>query len=140
MGMTDKELTKRRMDEEQALGFLLLACKQLGYSLDQVQQIHSSMNLQFNKHSPDVAKKEGEKWFSSIKSTGRNDYSNLMNERAKPKYKRANVRIPKISESNRSRKVREENERIIRELNRREYGPCGLFKLIRKCRESREKE
>ncbi|MBT2218010.1 hypothetical protein KK120_19600 [Virgibacillus dakarensis] len=131
--MIDQELTKRRMDEEQALGFLLLACKQVGYSLDQVQQIHSSMNLQFNKHSPDVAKKEGEKWFSSTKSTRRNNYSNLKNESNK-KYKRANVRIPKISESNRSRKLREKNERIVKELNRMEYGPCGLFKLIRKCR------
>lgn len=135
MGMTDQELTKRGMDEEQALGFLLLACKQLGYSLDQVQQIHSSMNLQFNKHSPDVAKKEGEKWFNSNKnSLQRNNYSNLTNESRK-KYKRASVRIPKISESNRSRKLREENERIIWELNRREYGPCGLLKYIRKCRE-----
>nr|WP_026682650.1 hypothetical protein [Priestia megaterium] len=130
--MTDQELTEKRMDEEQALGFLLLACKQVGYSLDQVQQIHSSMNLQFNKHSPDVAKKEGEKWFSSIKSTRRNDYSNINNE-SKKKYKRANVRIPKISESNRSRKLREKNERIVRELNRMEYGPFGLFELIRKC-------
>lgn len=137
--MTDQELTKRRMDEEQALGFLLLVCKQLGYSLDQVQQIHSSMKLQFIKYSPEVAKKEGEKWFSSIKhSPRRNDYRNRMNERPKPKYKRANVTLPKIMESNRSRKLREENERIIRELNRREYGPFGLFKLIRKCRGDRE--
>ncbi|MGP9039408.1 hypothetical protein [Sediminibacillus sp. JSM 1682029] len=136
--MTDQELTKRRMDEEQALGFLLLACKQVGYSLDQVQQIHSSMNLQFNKHSPDVAKKAGEKWFCSIKSTKRNNYSNLMNERPKPKYKRANVTLPKIMESNHSRELRKKNERIVRELNRMEYGPFGLFKLIRKCRGDRE--
>jgi hypothetical protein len=134
MGMTDQELTKRGMDEEQALGFLLLACKQLGYSLNQVQQIHSSMNLQFNKHSPEVAKKEGEKWFSSIKSTRRNDYSNINNERAKPKYKKANVTLPKIMESNHSRELRKKNERIVSELNRMEYGPFGIFKLIRKCR------
>jgi DNA-binding transcriptional MerR regulator len=137
--MTDQELTKRRMDEEQALGFLLLACKQLGYSLDQVQQIHSSMNLQFNKHSPDVAKKEGEKWLNFIrKSHQRNDCSNMKIDRTKKKYKRASVRIPKISENNRSRKLREENERIVRELNRMEDGPFGLFKLIRKCRGDRE--
>ncbi|WP_153461413.1 hypothetical protein [Sediminibacillus terrae] len=133
--MTDQEPTKKGMDEEQALGFLLLACKQLGYSLDQVQQIHSSMNLQFNKHSPDVAKKEGEKWLSFIqKSHQRNDCSNMTIDSTKKKYKRANVTLPKIMESNRSRKLRKKNERIVRELNRMEYGPFGLFKLIRKCR------
>lgn len=134
MVMTDQEFTERGIDEEQALGYLLLACEQIGYSLEQVQQIGSSMNLQFNKHSPEVAKKEGEKWFSSIKNSPRhNDYGNLMNERPKPKYKRANVKIPTIVESEHSRELRHKNERIVRELSRMQNGPFGLYAFFGKC-------
>lgn len=48
------------MDEEQAMRYMLLTCREIGLSMEQVNQIHSIMISQFNQLSPDDAKKEGE--------------------------------------------------------------------------------
>ncbi|MGP7819683.1 hypothetical protein [Niallia sp. 01092] len=58
--------TKIEMDKEQEMGYILLACKEIGLSSNQVKQIHSSLLAQFNTHTPEEAKREGINWFQSL--------------------------------------------------------------------------
>lgn len=132
----DNSSSKLMMDKEQALGYMLLTCRELGISIEQVKQIRSNMIYQYNNRSPDEAKMEGKEWFHSIleKTDNPNKKNRLENQMPKTRFKRANVGIPKIPESNNSRKLRDKNQRIMEELQRMEDGPLGVFRLFKGCR------
>ncbi|MEC5424308.1 hypothetical protein QGM71_12480 [Virgibacillus sp. C22-A2] len=124
------------MDEKQALGYMLLACKEVGLSPEQIKKIHSRMVSKFKSITPDESEKEGEKWLSldQQKTINTIDKENQRVKKSKPKYRRANVKIPKVPESHHTRKLREKNERIIMELQHLQDGPFGLFRLFRRCK------
>ncbi|WP_077318176.1 hypothetical protein [Virgibacillus proomii] len=135
--MTKGDLcSNNRMDEEQAVGYMLLTCREMGLSMEQIKQIKSIMITQFQQHSPDEAKKQGAEWFRSIreKPINQSKYNSLEDRIPNSIYKRVNVKIPKIPESHHTRKLREKNERIIEELQQMQNGPFGLFKLFRRCK------
>jgi len=62
-----------QMDRQQALGYMLLACRDMGLSSEQVKQLYSSMKGQFDIKTAVEAEVEGVDWFRSITEvTGNN--------------------------------------------------------------------
>ncbi|MBM7620010.1 chromosomal replication initiation ATPase DnaA [Bacillus tianshenii] len=58
-----KPLPKTRMNNEQAIGYMLLACKEVNFPIEAVNQLHVSMLSQFDFYTPEEAEK-GIEWFS----------------------------------------------------------------------------
>lgn len=54
------------MDNYQAIGYMLLACKKAEISLDDVKRIYSSMYYMFDMKTEDEAEKQGLEWYHSM--------------------------------------------------------------------------
>ena len=135
-GGKDDSSSNIRMDEEQAMGYMLLTCREIGLSIEQVNQIHSNVISQFHQRSPEEAKKQGEEWYRSIqeKKINPSKSNSLENQMPKPVYKRAKVRIAKVPESPYTKKLRKQYERIIAEEQQMQDGPFGLYRSFRGCK------
>lgn len=119
------------VDKKQVLKYMLLMCKGVELSLDQVKKIHFNILSMFNLHTPDEVKEQEDKCVQSLGNTF--DEGNQEVIITKPKYRRTNVKLPTITESPITQKMRRNNKKIIMELKRLENGPFGLFRLFRKC-------
>lgn len=54
------------MDNNQALGYMLLACKQLGYTREQVSDLYRAMYYQFDVKTEEEAEKQGFEWYYNL--------------------------------------------------------------------------
>lgn len=54
------------MDNRQAIGYMLLACKSLGYTREQVRDLYSAMYLQFDLKTEDEAEEQGFEWYYNL--------------------------------------------------------------------------
>ncbi|MFS0883148.1 DnaA N-terminal domain-containing protein [Metabacillus niabensis] len=124
--------------EKQALGYMLIACKEVGLSKDLVNQIHSYMVAHLKGSTPEEVEGRGKEWFQSLENKQNFKASRIPennNSSLSEISKRSlNLVLAKTGESNRLKKLREENLKIIRQLQKRERGPFGLFELFRRCK------
>ena len=54
------------MDNKQALGYMLLACKSLGYTKDQVRDLYKAMYYQFDVKTEEEAEEQGFEWYYNL--------------------------------------------------------------------------
>ncbi len=59
-------MTIPTMDNEQALGYLLSACKSLNLKKDFVRRLKNEMIFQFDVKTPEEAEKSGHEWYYSL--------------------------------------------------------------------------
>lgn len=127
------------MNRNQALGYMVLTCKDIGLSPDKVKQLHSSMLEQFDKNTPIEAEIKGQEWLQSLEiDKADNQWVNpgmpgKANPSALPR-RSLNLRLPVIGESNQVRKLRQDNEKLIRRLQQLQNGPFGLFEILRRIK------
>lgn len=56
-----------KMDNRQALGYMLLACKELGMSNEQAKKLYSAMYNQFDFKTESEAEEQGFAWYHNLK-------------------------------------------------------------------------
>lgn len=54
------------MDNKQALGYMLLACKEIGYTKEQARELYRSMYYQFDVKTEDEAEELGHDWYYNL--------------------------------------------------------------------------
>lgn len=54
------------MDNYQAIGYMLLACKRAGLDLDTTQKIYSNMYYMFDMKTEEEAETQGFKWYRDM--------------------------------------------------------------------------
>ncbi|WP_198020560.1 hypothetical protein [Anoxybacteroides tepidamans] len=54
------------MDNRQALGYMLLACKRLGYSKEQARELYREMYYSFDLYTEEEAEEKGLEWYHSL--------------------------------------------------------------------------
>lgn len=54
------------MDNRQAIGYMLLACKKLGYDKEQAKALYSAMYYQFDIHTESEAEEKGHSWYHGL--------------------------------------------------------------------------
>jgi Holliday junction resolvasome RuvABC DNA-binding subunit len=55
------------MDNRQALGYMFLALKQLGYSKEEAKKIYREMYYCFDVYTEEEAEEKGFEWYRSLK-------------------------------------------------------------------------
>jgi hypothetical protein len=120
------------IEKEQALGYMLLASKEIGLTLEQVELFRTIMISKFNEYTPNEAKEFGNKWYRAIKE----NQEECKNEEKKLQQPRRrsidlDIKLPKIPESNSTRRLREQNREVLLRLDRLKNGPFGLYQLFR---------
>lgn len=55
------------MDNYQAIGYMLLACKRAGIALEDVKKIHRGMWYMFDVKTESEAEKQGVEWFDGMR-------------------------------------------------------------------------
>ncbi len=66
VGMGKSENIKQggiQMDNRQAVGYMLMACKELGLSKEDAKKLYGEMHYQFDINTPDEAEEKGFKWY-----------------------------------------------------------------------------
>ncbi|MGG3691795.1 hypothetical protein [Heyndrickxia ginsengihumi] len=136
--MTDSK-SPNVMNGNQAVGYVILVCKEIGLSSDKVKQLHSGMLSQLDRKTPIEAEIKGQEWFQSLA------IDNSDNQRVNPPKpgkvhpsalprRSLNLRLPVIRESNHGRKLRQDNEKLIRRLHQLQSGPFGLYEVLRRIK------
>lgn len=54
------------MDNRQALGYMLLACKELNMSKEETNKIYGAMYYQFDFKTEEEAEEKGFQWFNNL--------------------------------------------------------------------------
>lgn len=54
------------MNNDQALGYMLLACKELGYTKEQAKDLYKAMYYHFDIKTEKEAEKQGFEWYYSL--------------------------------------------------------------------------
>lgn len=54
------------MDNYQALGYMLLACKELGYSKSEAREMFKAMNYMFDIKTEEEAEEQGFEWYYNL--------------------------------------------------------------------------
>lgn len=54
------------MDNKQALGYMLLACKRLGYTKEQAEKLYREMYYQFDMKTEEEAEEQGFEWYYNL--------------------------------------------------------------------------
>lgn len=54
------------MDNRQALGYMLLACKQLGYTKEQASALFKEVFFQFDLKTEEEAEEQGFEWYYNL--------------------------------------------------------------------------
>jgi len=54
------------MDNSQALGYMLLACKKLGFDKETTKKIYGEMYYLFDIKTEEEAEEQGHKWYHSL--------------------------------------------------------------------------
>lgn len=54
------------MDNRQAIGYMLLACKKLGYTKAQAKALYSEMYFEFDFKTEDEAEELGHEWYHTL--------------------------------------------------------------------------
>lgn len=54
------------MDNRQAIGYMLLACKKLGLDKETTRKIYGEMYYQFDMKTEDEAEKQGFDWYNNL--------------------------------------------------------------------------
>jgi hypothetical protein len=54
------------MDNRQALGYMLLACKRLGYNKEQAKKLFAEMYYLFDIYTEEEAEEKGFDWYHSL--------------------------------------------------------------------------
>lgn len=57
------------MDNRQAIGYLLLACKELGMSKEEAQKLYGAMYGAFDMKTEEEAEQQGHDWYNSLEDT-----------------------------------------------------------------------
>ncbi|MBY0224117.1 hypothetical protein [Sporosarcina aquimarina] len=57
------------MKNRQALGYMLLACKELGFNREQADKLYDAMYEAFDEHTEEEAEQQGHEWFSRLEDT-----------------------------------------------------------------------
>jgi hypothetical protein len=128
--ITSYKRNDKRMDIEQALGYMLLACHDTNLSPEKVYLLHSSMLSKFEQYSSDEAKEFGNKWFQAIKNN-QEEFKNKEVKSQKTRRRSIDIKLPEIPESNATRRLRAQNRQVLLRLDRLKNGPIGLFRLLR---------
>lgn len=130
--ITSYKRNDKRMDIEQALGYMLLACHDTNLSPERVYLLHSSMLSKFEQYSSDEAKEFGKKWYQDIKENQK-ECKNKEEKLQKSKRRSIDldIKLPKIPESNSTRRLRAQNRQVLLHLDRLKNGPFGLYQLFR---------
>lgn len=65
---TDRQDKKEMddLDNKQALGYMLLACKELGYTKEQARELYRAMYLQFDMKTEEEAEELGHDWYYNL--------------------------------------------------------------------------
>lgn len=56
----------KKMDNRQAVGYMLLALKRLGYSKEQARKIYQEMYYTFDVYTEEEAENKGFEWYYSL--------------------------------------------------------------------------
>lgn len=56
------------MDNRQAIGYMLLACKEVGIDKDMAKKLYSEMYWQFDIKTEEEAEKQGFEWYHNKNS------------------------------------------------------------------------
>lgn len=54
------------MDNNEALGYMLLACKELGYTKEQARKLYREMYYQFDVKTEAEAEQKGFDWYHNL--------------------------------------------------------------------------
>lgn len=54
------------MDNYQALGYMLLACKELGYTKEQAKKMFKAMHYMFDIKTEEEAEEQGFEWYYNL--------------------------------------------------------------------------
>lgn len=54
------------MDNYQAIGYMLLACKEAGYTKEQAKELYSNMYYMFDIKTEAEAEKQGFEWYRDL--------------------------------------------------------------------------
>lgn len=54
------------MDNRQAIGYMLLACKNLGYTYEQARALYREMYSEFDLKTEEEAEERGNSWYYSL--------------------------------------------------------------------------
>jgi len=60
------EKVAKNMDNYQALGYMLLACKELGYTKEQAREMLKAMNYMFDIKTEEEAEEQGFEWYYNL--------------------------------------------------------------------------
>ncbi|MCS0543543.1 hypothetical protein NXY55_26585 [Aeromonas veronii] len=98
------------MDNRQAIGYMLLACKQLGYSKDQARKLLGVMYCMFDLKTEEEAENQGYEWYYDLETENgialkKNDVKPLIRSR----------KITRFPADYRS-EISKENEKLIKIL------------------------
>ncbi|MEG0450925.1 MAG: hypothetical protein RR595_13800 [Lysinibacillus sp.] len=55
------------MDNRQALGYMLLACKKLGYTKEQARAMYGEMYWLFDFKTEEEAEDQGNSWYDNLR-------------------------------------------------------------------------
>lgn len=55
------------MDNRQAIGYMLLACKKLGYTKEQARAVYREMYWEFDFKTEEEAEEQGHSWYSNLR-------------------------------------------------------------------------
>lgn len=58
------------MDNYQAIGYMLLACKEAGYNKEQAKEIYNNMWYMFDMKTEAEAEKQGLEWYRDLEEQG----------------------------------------------------------------------
>lgn len=58
------------MDNYQAIGYMLLACKEAGYTKEQAREIYKNMYYMFDMKTEAEAEKQGFDWYNNLEEEG----------------------------------------------------------------------
>lgn len=56
----------KNMDNNQALGYMLLACQQLGYTKEQARKLYAAMYFAFDVKTEEEAEEKGFEWYHGL--------------------------------------------------------------------------
>ncbi|MDR4887972.1 hypothetical protein RGU12_10470 [Fredinandcohnia sp. QZ13] len=97
------------MNNRQAIGYMLLACKQLNYSKEQTRSLFGEMYNMFDLKTEEEAEEQGYEWYYSLEDT--------FDVVKKPVVTKTRAKkITKFPDNYKSQ-ISKENEKLIKLLN-----------------------
>lgn len=105
------------MDNRQAIGYMLLACKKLGYTKDQVRELYREMYFEFDFKTEEEAEKIGHEWYVSLEDEVP---ENLGVRKANLPVASKTTHLTEASKSKMRKEVEKSNEKLLKMIRRGE--------------------